>query len=216
MINGVAHGPDRGTTVCQLHMRRFKDGETIIDRAVARARPSRSSRISSSIAAPSTASSPPAATSRSTSAARRTRNSHPDPEGRSPTRRWTRRRASAAAPASRPARTPRRTCSRAPRSRTSALLPQGQLERDRRVVRDGRADGRRRLRQLLERRRMRGGVPEGDSDLEHRADDARVHQGAAGAVKCRARLDRRGSPTSAHSNTSAVTLPAVQTSAPGW
>jgi len=29
MINGVAHGPDRGTTVCQLHMRRFKDGDEI-------------------------------------------------------------------------------------------------------------------------------------------------------------------------------------------
>jgi succinate dehydrogenase / fumarate reductase iron-sulfur subunit len=29
MVNGIAHGPDRGTTVCQLHMRRFKDGETI-------------------------------------------------------------------------------------------------------------------------------------------------------------------------------------------
>jgi succinate dehydrogenase / fumarate reductase, iron-sulfur subunit len=30
MINGVPHGPDRGTTVCQLHMRRFKDGDTIV------------------------------------------------------------------------------------------------------------------------------------------------------------------------------------------
>lgn len=29
MINGVAHGPDAGTTVCQLHMRSFKDGETL-------------------------------------------------------------------------------------------------------------------------------------------------------------------------------------------
>jgi succinate dehydrogenase / fumarate reductase, iron-sulfur subunit len=29
VINGVAHGPDRGTTACQLHMRFFKDGETI-------------------------------------------------------------------------------------------------------------------------------------------------------------------------------------------
>lgn len=29
MVNGVSHGPDRGTTVCQLHMRRFKDGDTI-------------------------------------------------------------------------------------------------------------------------------------------------------------------------------------------
>src|ERR1035437_8958917 len=29
MINGIAHGPQRATTVCQLHMRHFKDGETI-------------------------------------------------------------------------------------------------------------------------------------------------------------------------------------------
>ena len=29
VVDGVAHGPDRGTTVCQLHMRRFKDGDTI-------------------------------------------------------------------------------------------------------------------------------------------------------------------------------------------
>jgi succinate dehydrogenase / fumarate reductase iron-sulfur subunit len=30
VVNGIPHGPDRGTTVCQLHMRRFKDGATII------------------------------------------------------------------------------------------------------------------------------------------------------------------------------------------
>jgi succinate dehydrogenase / fumarate reductase iron-sulfur subunit len=29
MINGVAHGPEAGTTACQLHMRHFKDGDTI-------------------------------------------------------------------------------------------------------------------------------------------------------------------------------------------
>jgi len=29
VVNGIAHGPDRGTTVCQLHMRRFADGDTI-------------------------------------------------------------------------------------------------------------------------------------------------------------------------------------------
>ena len=28
-INGEAHGPDRGVTTCQLHMRMFNDGETI-------------------------------------------------------------------------------------------------------------------------------------------------------------------------------------------
>jgi succinate dehydrogenase / fumarate reductase iron-sulfur subunit len=30
MINGVAHGPMRGTTVCQLTMRHFKDGEELL------------------------------------------------------------------------------------------------------------------------------------------------------------------------------------------
>jgi succinate dehydrogenase / fumarate reductase iron-sulfur subunit len=29
MINGLAHGPERGTTACQLHMRSFKDGDHI-------------------------------------------------------------------------------------------------------------------------------------------------------------------------------------------
>ena len=29
VINGVAHGPDSGTTTCQLHMRSFKDGDDI-------------------------------------------------------------------------------------------------------------------------------------------------------------------------------------------
>lgn len=28
-INGQAHGPDRGITTCQLHMRKFKDGDKI-------------------------------------------------------------------------------------------------------------------------------------------------------------------------------------------
>ncbi|MBT8258041.1 MAG: succinate dehydrogenase/fumarate reductase iron-sulfur subunit [Bacteroidia bacterium] len=28
-INGEAHGPDRAITTCQLHMRKFKDGDTI-------------------------------------------------------------------------------------------------------------------------------------------------------------------------------------------
>jgi len=29
MINGVAHGPMKGTATCQVHMRSFKDGDTI-------------------------------------------------------------------------------------------------------------------------------------------------------------------------------------------
>jgi len=29
LVGGIPHGPDPGTTVCQLHMRRFKDGESL-------------------------------------------------------------------------------------------------------------------------------------------------------------------------------------------
>jgi succinate dehydrogenase / fumarate reductase, iron-sulfur subunit len=29
MINGLAHGPERGSTTCQLHMRSFRDGDTV-------------------------------------------------------------------------------------------------------------------------------------------------------------------------------------------
>ncbi|MBI3395922.1 MAG: succinate dehydrogenase/fumarate reductase iron-sulfur subunit [Spirochaetia bacterium] len=29
VINGVAHGPEKGTTTCQLHMRKFKDGDVV-------------------------------------------------------------------------------------------------------------------------------------------------------------------------------------------
>src|SRR5262245_29663750 len=29
MVNGVPHGPVRGATICQVHMRNFKDGEHI-------------------------------------------------------------------------------------------------------------------------------------------------------------------------------------------
>jgi succinate dehydrogenase / fumarate reductase, iron-sulfur subunit len=29
MVNGMAHGPTKGAAVCQVHMRSFKDGETI-------------------------------------------------------------------------------------------------------------------------------------------------------------------------------------------
>jgi succinate dehydrogenase / fumarate reductase iron-sulfur subunit len=29
VVDGIPHGPDRGTTVCQLHMRRFRDGQIV-------------------------------------------------------------------------------------------------------------------------------------------------------------------------------------------
>jgi len=30
VVNGIAHGPMKGTTLCQLHMRHFNDGDTIV------------------------------------------------------------------------------------------------------------------------------------------------------------------------------------------
>ena len=30
VVNGHAHGPEKGTTLCQLHMRHFSDGDTIV------------------------------------------------------------------------------------------------------------------------------------------------------------------------------------------
>jgi succinate dehydrogenase / fumarate reductase, iron-sulfur subunit len=30
MVNGIAHGPQKETTLCQLHMRHFKDGDTLV------------------------------------------------------------------------------------------------------------------------------------------------------------------------------------------
>jgi len=30
MVNGRAHGPERATTLCQLHMRKFGDGDTVV------------------------------------------------------------------------------------------------------------------------------------------------------------------------------------------
>lgn len=30
IVNGQAHGPEKATTLCQLHMRRFSDGDTIV------------------------------------------------------------------------------------------------------------------------------------------------------------------------------------------
>ena len=76
-----------------------------------------------------------------------------------------------------------------------ALLPQGQVERDTRVVAHGRADGRRGLRQLLERGRVRGRVPEGDPHRRHRAHEPRVparHAGSRRAATAGRRPARGG------------------------
>ena len=30
MVNGIPHGPKKGMTLCQLHMRKFSDGDTVV------------------------------------------------------------------------------------------------------------------------------------------------------------------------------------------
>ena len=118
MIDGQAHGPERGTATCQLHMRKFTDGATItvepwraeafpivkdlmVDRAAVRPH-RRGGRVHHR---PDRLARPTPTSSRSPS--------------RWPTRPWTRRSASGAAPAWRPARTGPPTCSRRPRWPTS-------------------------------------------------------------------------------------------------
>ena len=135
MINGRPHGPELGTATCQLHMRKFADGDAHHGRAVARGRVPGASRTSAStarafdriieaggyITAP-TGTAPDA-------------NLHARSPRTSPTWRWTPPPASAAAPASPRARTAPRSCSPRRRSQHLNLLPQGQPERWERTVR---------------------------------------------------------------------------------
>ena len=60
-----------------------------------------------------------------------------------------------------------------------ALLPQGQVERAARVVRMVERHDAEGFRELLERRRVRGRLPEGDPDQQHRADEPRIRVGDA-------------------------------------
>jgi hypothetical protein len=124
MINGVAHGPMPATTVCQLTMRHFKDG----DELVLEPRRSRSSRISSSIAAPSIASFSPEATSPFLPATRPTGMPF-RLERKLPIERWMPLPASDAAHASLPARMAPRRCSPVRRSLTSAFFPRANRKR---------------------------------------------------------------------------------------
>ena len=128
MINGQAHGPERGTATCQLHMRKFRDGDHITiepwraaafpivrDLIVDRSPFDRDHRVGRLHQRAAPAARPTATSSRSRS--------------RSPTRRWTRPRASAAARAWPRARTAPRSCSPSAKLQHLNLLPQGQAER---------------------------------------------------------------------------------------
>ncbi len=132
VINGVAHGPQPGTTVCQLHMRHFKDGDHVyIEPWRARAFPIIKDLVVDRGALDRIMQ--PEGLSRSTPVA------HPmatrfRSRKTTPNARWMPPPVSAAAPAWRPVRTPRRCCLSRPKSSQFAYLPQGQVERERRVT----------------------------------------------------------------------------------
>lgn len=117
VINGTPHGPERATTTCQLHMRKFEDGEVIDvepwrakafpvvkDLVVDRSAFDRMIQAGGYITAPT-----------GTAPGRTRRPSR----SRTPTARSRPPSASAAARASRPARTAPPRCSSARRSPTS-------------------------------------------------------------------------------------------------
>ena len=112
VINGVAHGPRGGTTVCQLHMREFKSGDELF---IEPWRPSRSSKILSSTGALSIGSSKPGATSASPPAAHPTATPFPCRK-KSQTAPCPPPRVSAVERALRPALTPRPHSSPRPKS----------------------------------------------------------------------------------------------------
>ena len=179
LVSGIPHGPDPGTTVCQLHMRRFKDGDTLtLEPWRAKAFPVIKDLVVDRSAFDRIIQSP-AAIRRSTSAARRT-----------PTRILIPKPVvdlamdSAACIALRRVRRRLQECiggaihvgedqspgaAAAGRSRTTHAASCGWS-----------SGTMPRVRQLLQRRRVRGGLPEGNSDHQHRPYEPGVSQGDAG------------------------------------
>ena len=175
MINGRAHGPAEGTATCQLHMRKFHDGDEIIvepwratafpiirDLVVDRSAFDRIVEAGGYISAP-TGSAPDA-------------NLILVPK----------EAADAAMDAAAcigcgacVAACPNGAAQLFTAAKVAHLnlLPQGQPERYERVDRHGRHDGEL-LRLLHQPRRVREGVPEGDQHRLHRAAQPRLREGA--------------------------------------
>ena len=181
MINGVAHGPAKGTATCQLHMRSFRDGDVITiepwrARGVpggegpgggpARVRPDhRGGRVHLGA--------PPAARRTAT----RSRCPSGDADGAMDAAACIGCGACVAA-------CPNGSASLFTAAKIShlGLLPQGQPERYRRALAMVRADGPRGLRQLHALRRVPGGVPEGDQHRHDHADEPRLPAGGRPAA----------------------------------
>ena len=181
MINGVAHGPQARTTVCQLHLRSFpRRRRSCGSSPGARARfPSCATWWST--AARSIASSPPAATSPRRPAARPRPTpcpiAKPDADAAMDAAACIGCGACVAA-------CPNASASLFTAAKIAHLghLPQGQART--RVARaaPGRRGGSRGLRRLQQRRRLRGGLPQGHPRVLDRAPESRLPRRGARAV----------------------------------
>ena len=190
MINGEAHGPRGDHHLPAAHALASTTATTIDDRAVAGRARSRSSRTSSSTAAPSTGSSRPAATSRVT-----------DRLGARGARRRRCPSTTPTAPSTRPTCIGCGACVAACPNASAmlfigakvthlGLLPQGQPERDDRVVNMVAQHDARGLRRLHQHRRVHRRLPQGDPARRDRQPQprlpARHHRREAPAHRLRA------------------------------
>ena len=175
MINGQAHGPQKGTATCQLHMRKFNDGDTItIEPWRATAFPVIKDLVVDRVGA------------RPHRRGRRLHHRRPPAARPTPTSSRSRRPVADAAMDAAAcigcgacvAACPNGAAQLFTAAKVAHLnlLPQGQAERYEPRRGDGRDDGGV-LRLLHQPRRVRGGVPEGDLDRLHRHDEPRLPQG---------------------------------------
>ena len=174
MINGVAHGPRRGTTVCQLHMRKFKDGDVLYlepwrarafpvikDLVVDRGAFDRIIAAGGFISVPA--------------------GSAPDGNVILVPKQNAEIAMDAAACigcGACVAACPNASASLFTGAKITHLgvLPQGQPERHDRALRMVAQASRRRLRKLHQHRRVRSGLPQGDPSRGDRAHESRLHQ----------------------------------------
>ena len=179
MINGVAHGPERGTTVCQLHMRHFKDGDELyLEPWRARAFPVIKDLVVDRGAFDRIIAAGGYISVHTGSA--------PDGQRASRSPRTTPSCAMDAAACigcgACVAACPNASATLFTGAKIShlGLLPQGQPERDRRAIAMVVADDQGGLRQLHQHRRVRGGLPQGDQDRSHRPHEPGLPARGAG------------------------------------
>ena len=175
VVNGRPHGPEKGTTLCQLHMRHFSDGDTIvIEPWRARAFPVIKdlvvdrSALDKIIAAGGYIS--------ANTGGAQDANAILIPQE---TAELAMDAAACIGCGACVAACPNASAMLFTGAKISqlALLPQGKPEAARRALVHGAQDGRTLLRQLHQRKGMRGGMPQGNLHHQHRAPEPRVSQG---------------------------------------